>query len=217
VDHDGTRLTTFHAGDDIQHLLSDMNGNIWIGYGDEATICAQPTANHRRTSRSGTKTQPAPRMTMSMPGLIRWTSAGEPAWYATSDRTGPGSWVDCYALNVGADRTWAYPYTGFPLVEIDATGIRWTRRTPTHFASAVLVDGDNVAFLAAETGPRKNPGHYTVTLSGSQNGPLETVASAPLLLPDGTRPSTWARRTVCRAHQAWLQFHDDRTWYRIEL
>lgn len=154
---------------------------------------------------------------MSMPGLIRWTSAGEPAWYATFDRIGPGSWIDCYALNVGADQTWAYPYTGFPLVEIDATGIRWTRRTPIHFASAVLVDGDNVAFLAADTGPRKIPGHYTVTLTRSQNGPLETVASASLRLPDGTRPYTWARRTVCRGNQAWLQFHDERTWYRIEL
>ncbi|WP_392667960.1 hypothetical protein [Streptomyces sp. LN785] len=217
VGHDGTRLTTFHAGDDIQHLLTDTNGNIWIGYGDEAVVCAQPPANRRHTSSSGTTPRPAPRMTMSTPGLIRWTGAGEPAWYATSDRMGPGSWVDCYALNVGADRTLAYPYTGFPLVEIDATGIRWTRRTPIHFASAVLVDGDNVAFLAADTGPRRLPGHYTVTLTRSQNGPLETVASAPLLLADGTRPDTWARRKVCRGNQAWLQFHDERTWYRVEL
>ncbi|MDH6120255.1 hypothetical protein ABH930_006217 [Kitasatospora sp. GAS204A] len=217
VDDDGTRLTTFHAGDDIQHLLTDTNGDIWIGYGDEAAICAQLPANRRRTSGSGTTPWPAPRMTMSMPGLIRWTSAGEPAWYAPLDGAGPGSWADCYALNVGAGQTWAYPYTGFPLVAIDATGIRWTRRAPIHFASAVLVDGDNVAFLAADTGPHKTPGHYTVTLALSQNGPLETVTSAPLLLPDGTRPDTWARRTVCRGNQAWLQFHDDRTWYRIEL
>lgn len=102
-------------------------------------------------------------------------------------------------------------------MEIDATGIRWTRRTPIHFASAVLVDGDNVAFLAADTGPRKIPGHYTVALTRGQNGPLESVASASLRLPDGTRPSTWARRTVCRGNQAWLQFHDDHTWYRFEL
>ncbi|MFF7250273.1 hypothetical protein ACFZBU_41120 [Embleya sp. NPDC008237] len=217
VDSDGTPLTTFHAGDDVQHLLTDRHDNIWTGYGDEALVCAQLPANLRRARSCATTPRPAPRTTMPMPGLVRWTRDGSPAWYATLDPISPGTWTDCYAVNVGSDRTWAYPYTGFPLVEIDATGIRWTRRTPIPFASAVLVGGDNVAFLAAGTGPRKIPGHYTVTLTQGRNGPLETVASAPLRLPDGTRPTTWARRTVCRDDQAWLQFPDHRTWYHIEL
>jgi hypothetical protein len=216
VGNAGAPLTTFHAGDDVQHLLTDKHDNIWTGYGDEAVLCAQ-SPNRRRARSAATTPQPVPRMTMSMPGLVRWSRDGSPAWYATRDPIGPGSWVDCYALNVGADGTWAYPYTGFPLVEIDATGIRWTRRTPVHFASAVLIDGDNAAFLAADKGPSKIPGHYTVTLTQGQNGVLEPVASAPLLLPDGTRPEAWARRTVCRGDQAWLQFRDQRTWYHIEL
>lgn len=41
---------------------------------------------------------------MSMLGLIRWSA--DPAWYAVQDAKGPSSWVDCYALNVGADRAW---------------------------------------------------------------------------------------------------------------
>lgn len=215
VGEDGTPLTTFHAGDDVQHLLTDKHDNIWTGYGDEAVVCAQLPASRRPARRSATMRQPAPRTTMSMPGLIRWTRDGSPAWYATFDPIGPGSWVDCYALNIGADRTWAYPYTGFPLVEIDASGIRWTRRTPIHFASAVLIDGDNAAFVAADTGSSKIPGHYTVTRTQGQNGVLEPVASDLLLLPDGTRPEAWARRTACRGDRAWLQFHDQRTWYRI--
>lgn len=153
---------------------------------------------------------------MPMPGLIRWTAAGEPAWYARYDPLGTESWLDCYALNIGADRAWAYPYSGFPLVEIDATGIRATRRTPIHFARAVLVDGEHVAFLSADPDSRHGPGHYTVTLTRNGNDPLETMASAPLILPDGARPSTW-HRSVCRDGQAWLRFRDERTWYRLRL
>ncbi|SEK95543.1 hypothetical protein [Streptacidiphilus jiangxiensis] len=218
VGGDGAPLTTFHAGDDVQDLLTDEHENIWTGYGDQGVVCAQLPAR-RRPARSSAATtrQPASRMTMSMPGLIRWTRDGSPAWYATFDPLSYGSWVDCYALNVGADRAWAYPYTGFPLVEIDAAGIRWTRRTPVHFASAVLIDGEGVAFLAADSGRSRIPGHYTVTRTREQDGVLEPVAAAPLLLPDGTRPDTWARRTVCRGDQVWLQFPDDRTWYRIGL
>ncbi|GAA1937505.1 hypothetical protein [Kitasatospora viridis] len=215
VGDDGAVLRTFHAGDDIQHLLTDLNGTIWIGYGDEAVICARPPVSQRRAG--ATATGPVPRMTMPLPGLIRWTGAGEPAWYATSDPVGPGSWVDCYALNVGADLAWAYPYTGFPLVEIDAVGVRWSRRSPVRFASGVLVDEGGAAFLAADTRPRGVPGHYTVTLAESRQGLLEPVATAPLLLPDGTRPTTAVRRTVCRGNRAWLQFQDRRTWHLLEM
>ncbi|MFG2819192.1 hypothetical protein ACGFX4_07140 [Kitasatospora sp. NPDC048365] len=217
VSDDGTPLTTFHAGDDVQHLLTDRHGNIWTGYGDEAVLCAQLPADRLRVPGPASTPRPVPRMTMPLPGLVRWTGDGSPAWYATLDRIGPGSWTDCYALNVGADLTWAYPYTGFPLVEVDAAGIRWTRRSPVRSASAVLVDGDSAAFLTSDTGPGKAPGHYTVTLTRGRNGPLEAVASAPLRLPDGTRPTGWARRKICRDGRAWLQFDDHRTWYRLEL
>ncbi|MEV6008172.1 hypothetical protein AB0M29_15290 [Streptomyces sp. NPDC051976] len=217
LDHDGTPLTTFHAGDDIQHLLTDRRGGIWMGYGDEASVCAPLPLSHPDRGARGSLAPPF-RRTMSMPGLIRWTASGDPAWYASSDAVGPASWVDCYALNVGTDRAWAYPYTGFPLVEIDGIGITWTRRTPTHYASAVLVEGSDAAFLTADTAPRRAPGHYTLTEAASRNGTLEATASAPLVLPDGTRPGAWARRTVCRGGQMWLQFrHDERTWFHYEL
>src|SRR4051794_15890316 len=87
---------------------------------------------------------------MSMPGLIRWTADGTPAWYAVQDSRGPANWVDCYALNVGADRVWAYPSTAFPLVETDESGMRCVRRTPVRLARGVLVAGERVAFVAGQ-------------------------------------------------------------------
>ena len=211
---DGATHTSFHAGDDIGHLITDRAGTIWTGYGDEASICALRVAN---TPARRTRTPQPHRMTLSMPGLIRWTAAGEPDWYALSDKTGPGSWVDCYALNVGAHRTWAYPYTGFPLVEIDHNGVRCVRRSPVRSASGVIVADHDVAFIASHGDHPQTPGHYTMTFARINDGPVETTATAPLLLPDGNRPGAWARRTTCRDNRMWMQFDDPRTWYIIEI
>jgi hypothetical protein len=135
----------------------------------------------------------------------------------TFDKTGPGSWVDCYALNVGDHRTWAYPYTGFPLVEIDHNGVRCVRRSPVRSASGVIVADHDVAFIASHGDHPQTPGHYTMTFARINDGPVETTATAPLLLPNGNRPSTWARRTTCRDNRMWMQFDDPRTWYIIEI
>jgi len=56
-----------------------------------------------------------------------------------------------------------------------------------------------------------------MTFARINDGPVETTATAPLLLPNGNRPSTWARRTTCRDNRMWMQFDDPRTWYIIEI
>ncbi|MBR7833330.1 hypothetical protein KDL01_08635 [Actinospica durhamensis] len=211
---DGGTTCTFHAGDGIEDLMTDAAGDIWIGYFDEASICALLPG---RRARLADGSRPQHRATMSTPGLIRWTSAGEPAWYALSDRSGPRSWVDCYVLNVGREYTWAYPYTGFPLVEIDKKGVRCVRRTPVDFATGIMVDGGTLAFVASAGGRTKTPGHYTVTLAHTDGGPIEATGESPLLLPDGSRPRVWAKRTVCRDGRMWMQFEDPSTWYVIEV
>lgn len=186
---DGGTTSTFHAGDGIEHLMTDASGEIWIGYFDEASICAllPPSGHPRRAGDPRHRPKPH-RATMSTPGLIRWTSHGEPAWYATLDGSGPGSWVDCYALNVGLKYTWAYPYTAFPLVEIDKIGVRCVRRTPVRYAHGVMVAGGTLAFVASAGGPAKTGGHYTITLAHTDGGPIEVSGDSPLLLPDGSRP-----------------------------
>jgi hypothetical protein len=207
---DGSTRTTFHAGDGIEQVMTDQTNNIWISYFDEASICAP----HLATQHPG---HPPHRFTMSMPGLIRWTEDGEPAWYAVQDATGPSSWVDCYALNVGADRAWAYPYTAFPLVEIDQIGVRCVRRTPVRSASGVIVAGERVAFVAGQGHGAKAAGRYLVTFAHIADGPVEATATATLVLPTGRRPRAWARRMVCRDDKVWMQFGDERTWYVLDL
>jgi hypothetical protein len=211
---DGATRTSFHAGNDIGHLMTDHTGNIWTGYGDEASICALITA---RAPAGRTQTPPPHRTTLSIPGLIRWTPTGQPDWYAAFDKNGPNSWLECYALNIGAHRTWAYPYTGFPLVEIDHNGVRRVRRSPVHYASGVIVADNDVAFIAKHGDHPRTPGHYTMTFARINDGPVEATTTAPLLLPDGNRPGTGARRTICRDNRMFMQFDDPRTWYIIEI
>jgi hypothetical protein len=211
---DGTTLASFHAGDGIEQLMTDHTGHIWTSYFDEASICARRPDN---AASGRTRTPPPLRTTLSMPGLIRWTSTGEPDWYAVYDGIGPSSWVDCYALNVGAHRTWAYPYTGFPLVEIDQHGVRCVRRTPVRSASGVILADNDVVFIASDGPHPRTPGHYTVTFARINDGPIEAAATAPLLLPNGNRPDTWARSIACRDNRAWMQFDNPHTWYIIEI
>ncbi|MFD0973796.1 hypothetical protein [Plantactinospora endophytica] len=211
VDADGSTRITFHAGDGIEQLVTDPAGAIWISYFDEASVCAPQLA-----TRDPTK--PPHRMTMPLPGLIRWTATGDPAWYATQDGySNPSGWVDCYALNVGAGRVWAYPYPGFPLVEIDQRGIRCVRRTSVRSASGVIVADDRVAFIASQGHGPEAAGSYLVTFARIIDGPVETATTTPLLLPTGQRPTTRARRTVCRDNRMWMQFDDERTWYTLDI
>ena len=214
VDTSGDARASFHVGDAIGHLMTDTADTIWTGYFDESSICALWPV---RPSTRRTGDRPTKRMKLMTPGLIRWANTGDPLWYATTDATGPRSWMDCYALNVGHEYTWAYPYTGFPLVEIDRQGVRSVRRTPVSSASGVMTAGDRSAFLTAPGEHPQTPGAYELTLARSADGPIEAESSTPLLLPDGTRPRGWARRTVCRDHRMWLQFDDPLTWYVIEI
>ncbi|GLL07546.1 hypothetical protein [Dactylosporangium matsuzakiense] len=213
---DGRTRTRFHAGNSIGQLMSDQTGNIWTGYSDEASICALRIAS-TSTRHPANRPPPPLRTTLSTPGLIRWTSAGEPAWYAVFDTNGPHRWLALYALNVGAHRTWAYPYTGFPLVEIDQDGIRCVRRNPVRSAGGVIIADDDVAFIGHHGPLPRTPGHYTVTFARINDGPLEAAATAPLLLPDGNRPNAWANHTICRDNRMWIQFHNSRTWYVLEI
>jgi hypothetical protein len=76
---------------------------------------------------------------------------------------------------------------------------------------------DRSAFLAAPGQHPQTPGVYELTLARHTGGPIEAVSSTSLLLPDGTRPRSWARRRVCRDNRMWLQFDDPFTWYVIEI
>lgn len=67
LDAAGDRKAAFHVGDAIEHLMTDIAGTIWVGYFDEASICAPHPV---RPSRGRTGNRPKGRMTMSTPRVL---------------------------------------------------------------------------------------------------------------------------------------------------
>ncbi|WP_372672235.1 hypothetical protein [Amycolatopsis kentuckyensis] len=185
LDGAGRVVAAFHAGDGIEDLVTGPAGEIWISYFDEAVIGDR---HH--------------------PGLIRWTAAGEPAWWAVDDPIRL-SWMDCYALNVGERRTWAVPYTEVPLVEVGGDGIRSVRRCPISRVRGVALSGAEAIFLALAG----QPGGYFHHLVPARLTADEVVPEPPVSLdvPDGGTLQRW----VCRGDRMWLQFGD--TWYVLGL
>ncbi len=189
LDGTGRTVTAFHAGDAVTTLVTGPTGEIWTGYFDEASIRDGGAERYH-------------------PGLIRWTAAGEPAWWAIDDPVRL-SWMDCYVLNVGERRTWAVPYTEVPLVEVGREGIRSVRRSPLRRPRGVAVSGGDAVFLSVAG---EYPGYYwhlePASLTGGEVVPGPPV---PLGLPDGSALLRW----VCRGDRMWLQA--GRTWYVLEL
>ncbi|WP_326946324.1 hypothetical protein OG439_44260 [Amycolatopsis sp. NBC_01307] len=191
LDAAGRTVTEFHAGDGIEAVVTGPGGDIWISYFDQASIL---DGGERRSN----------------PGLIRWTSAGEPAWRAEHE---PGLyWMDCYVLNVAERRTWAVPYTALPLVEVGLDGIRSVRKSPLRRPRGVAVSGAEAVFLSIAGEPDGFYWHLEpARLTEDEVVPGDPV---PLALPDGTglrKPLRW----VCRSDRIWLlQGH---TWYVLRL
>lgn len=207
----GAQEDSFYAGDGIEALSFDEGGTIWTSYFDEASAWLPV---RQRRGRSEAFEFGKARVLVFMPGLIRWNRRGEILWAAAHDPL-KVDWCDCYALNVGAHRTWACPYTGFPLVDIDDAGIRLVRRNPIRSSGAVAVDESRAAFVGATAD--RVPGRYVVTECRLGDGAVEPVAAGPLTMPDGTTPPCWFRRKVARDGRIWVQFDDPRVWYLLEL
>ncbi|MEY9892498.1 hypothetical protein ABIA31_006175 [Catenulispora sp. MAP5-51] len=207
----GAQDGSFYAGDGIEVLSFDEGGTIWTSYFDEASAWLPV---RQRRGRSETFEFGKDRVLVHMPGLIRWNRHGEILWAAVHDPM-KVDWCDCYALNVGTHRTWACPYTGFPLVDIDEAGIRLVRRNPIRSSGAIAVDGSRAAFVGATAD--RIPGRYVVTECHLGDGAVEPVVAGPLAMPDGTNPPCWFRRKVARGGRIWVQFDDPRVWYLLQL
>ncbi|MEV0136209.1 hypothetical protein AB0H83_48250 [Dactylosporangium sp. NPDC050688] len=124
-DGSGRPIRSFKLGDGIAHLAVDEPGTIWVGYFDEGIYSGDP---------------------LSAAGIARFDDYGRRLW---SYQPPPGldHVADCYALNAGARTTWAYYYTGFPLVRITDTQVRPFQPGPVRGARGILIHGDEVAFV----------------------------------------------------------------------
>ncbi|MFI0449207.1 hypothetical protein [Actinomadura sp. 6N118] len=206
-DANGSPTSAFHVGDAIEALQTDRRGGIWISYFDEASVWTPAPDRVRHQPQLQGK-----RALVSLPGLIRWSVDGTPAWSADDDPVRL-SWMDCYALNVGTDRAWACPYTSFPLVTIDDAGIRTVNRNPVQGALGLAVSDDRVIFI----NPYQDRDFDGVTLVGCHRseGVVDITERRVLILPDESRP-TRLHRVTGRDHRLWMQLDDDRVWYLTE-
>ncbi|MFG1750227.1 hypothetical protein [Streptosporangium sandarakinum] len=147
---------------------TDAQGNVWTSYFDESSYWF-----------------PNPDGTRSygfMIGLARWNNDGGPPWMAPSHTPGV-VWCDCHALNVGRDVVHACPYTDFPLIEIDADGVRSITPNPVTRCSGLAVSGAELAFLDQH---RVNGGfRWEIRRARRQGGAVTETEREHLLLPDG--------------------------------
>jgi hypothetical protein len=190
VGSDGTIKRTGTLGDGIEHMLVDDNGEIWIGYFDEGIVGNLGWGS------------PGPEP-LGSPGLVRWSLQFEKIWeYQAVD----DYWLDdCYALNVGPDRTWACPYANFPIMQID------TERTAVHRTTGV--SGPRGLIVAGETVALIGDYKYEGSLLLRSMGGLNRLRKSEVGMQDGRRvpPGTLA----CRGSVA--HFFVGADWFALDL
>ncbi|MFJ2030017.1 hypothetical protein [Streptosporangium sp. NPDC087985] len=201
IDGGGQTRSAFYAGDGIKQLMTDAQGNIWTSYFDES--------NYWSTNPDGTRSYGF------MIGLARWDNDGGPPWMAPSHTPGV-VWCDCYALNVGRDLVHACPYTDFPLIEIDADGVRSVTPNPVTRCSGLAVSGSELTFLDQH---RASGGfRWEIRRARRQGRAVTETEREHLLLPDDRHPTGWARGKIGRDGTLWLhEDGDPRRWYRYEV
>lgn len=129
----GTILSSFHAGDGIEHVQTTAAGEIWIGYFDEGVY------GSGELGKSGL-------VCLSEQGealLQYWSEIAEPNALPGID--------DCYAVNVSAaDEVWLDYYSYFPLVRLQDkkfanAWLDWPAKAVRSFA----VDGNRLLMTPA--------------------------------------------------------------------
>ncbi len=207
IDGDGSTRTRFHVGDAVELLTTDRFGQIWVTYFDEASICLPEPAPPGASPQYFTERAVA---------LIRWPATGEDPWFPLRSIDGFRPPWDCIATNVGQHSVWTIPHPNYEFVEIRTNGERRVRASPVGRSSALGIAGDQATFVEGLGYEAADAGTYVVTRCRIEDDALETMSTHPLVLPDGTRPTAWARKRVCRDERIWLQFGEERTWYVLD-
>lgn len=104
---DGTEERRFEFGDGIEHIKTDDEGRIWVGWFDEGVF------------GNGAWRLPGLKWAPSAHGIAAFDDRGALLMHATLQ-----SIADCYALNVIGAEAWACTYTDFPLWQMTPSAIR---------------------------------------------------------------------------------------------
>lgn len=123
----GELVREFIAGDGIEDVKVDLQGNIWTSYFDEGIF-----GNYGWHDPIGYS------------GLICWNDKGEKIWeFEAPD--GLEHMADCYAMNIDSDNnTWFYYYTEFPLVKLTTSKQIEFWETNVGGSSSLNISGSNI-------------------------------------------------------------------------
>ncbi|WP_327151927.1 hypothetical protein [Nocardia sp. NBC_01329] len=201
-DGDGNQVGAFYAGDGIEQLLTDPDGRIWISYFDEAGYWSH--------NPDGTRSY------RFLVGLARWDNPLATPWLAP-DHTGDRVvWCDCYAVNVGRTNVYACPYTDFPLVELDASGVLSITPNPVTRCYGLAVSGSTLAFLDQHR--HGDTIEWQIRRACRRDAVITETDRQTLVLPGGRPPRCWARGKIGRDATLWLyEDGNPRQWYRYEI
>ncbi|MBH0774708.1 hypothetical protein [Nocardia bovistercoris] len=201
-DTEGHQRGAFYAGDAIAQMLTDPDGRIWISSFDETTFAfAGPDGSWSNGSGIG---------------LARWDNLNSEPWFAFHGTVPDVDWFDCYAVNVGRTRTHACPYTKFPLVEMDADGVRSITRNSITRCVGLTVSDSTFGFFDQHR--HKGKPRWAIRKGRLQDGVITETDTEELVLPDGRRSERWARGNIGRDSTLWLHENGNPgRWYRYEL
>ncbi len=169
-DANGLLQNQFLLGDGIQHVQTDKNGNIWVGYFDEGVYGNFGWGGRGNAGPVGAA------------GLLCFNSNGEKIW-EFQPASGTDSISDVYALNVFGNEAWVYYYKDFPLVrigpdrrlEVWATKTSGARAFAIGNAKVLMFGGYKEKHTAARflsLGHREAILHQSVALSLTDGGEL---------------------------------------------
>lgn len=131
---DGELKERFMLGDGIEHVATDTEDRIWVGWFDEGVFGNEDWIMEERE------------WPPSSNGMARFSSNGELIDEPQMPK-GAGSVHDCYAMTVDADVAWTCSYTDFSLVKHMPGGTSWFWRGAPAGTTAIAVHG-NHALLA---------------------------------------------------------------------
>ena len=138
-------------GDGIQGVLATPEGAIWVSYRDMGIF------GNNGWGEPGVSPWP-----IGSPGLIRFSTALEPAWEfpgnSVTSRTQSIEPIDdCEAITLAGDALWVYYYTSYNVARIENDVVKvWSPSRPAAPAAfgvqALITDGDRVAMAGGYRG-----------------------------------------------------------------
>ena len=190
---DGKQNREFLLGDGINHIQTDAEGRIWVGYFDEGIF-----------GNFGWQYAGGP---FGAAGLSCFAKSGQKMW----DYEPPEGFdhiSDCYALNVSSSGVWSHYYQDFPIALVDSNWHVRCWKTDLSGGRTFAV-GDNKVLLYGGYGDRR----IACNLLSLEDHDARLAAEVSLALPREIDPSK--DTVIGRAKRLHVFQGDD--WYVFSI